>query len=99
MIKAIPIILALSGCTTLEKVSLIPDIAVQSKNTTQEYVITQDKTKIEAIQDKDPVVISKPEVGGIHPIFYFLLYILVFAGITTLSLKEFNVKKKEDNGS
>lgn len=99
MLKVIPIILALSGCTTLEKVSLVPDIEVQSKNNTQEYIITQDKTKIESVQDKDPVVESTSEVGRVPPIFYFLLYILLSAGITTLSLKEFNVKKKEDNGS
>ena len=66
---------------------------------TQEYIITQDKTMIESVQGKDPVVESTSEVGRVPPIFYFLLYILLSAGITTLSLKEFNVKKKEDNGS
>jgi len=99
MIRVLILILSLSGCTTLEKVISIPTIEVQKTN---EYIVTQDKLKIVPIQDNDPEVIELEEETTerkVNAILIFFIFILLSAGITTLSLKEFNVKEKTDDGS
>ena len=95
MIRVLILILSLSGCTTLEKVISIPTIEVQKTN---EYIVTQDKSRIVPIQDNDPEVIEAPD-RRINASLIFFIFILLSAGITTLSLKEFNVKEKTDDGS
>jgi len=95
MIRVLVLLLSLSGCTTLEKVISIPTIEVQKTN---EYIVTQDKSRIVPIQDNDPEVIEAPD-RRINASLIFFIFILLSAGITTLSLKEFNVKEKTDDGS
>jgi len=95
MIRVLVLLLSLSGCTTLEKVISAPTVEVQRTN---EYIVTQDKSKIVPIQDNDPEVIEAPD-RRINASLIFFIFILLSAGITTLSLKEFNVKEKTDDGS
>jgi len=95
MIRVLVLLLSLSGCTTLEKVISAPTVEVQRTN---EYIVTQDKSKIVPIQDNDPEVIEAPD-RRINALLIFFIFILLSAGITTLSLKEFNVKEKTDDGS
>ena len=95
MIRVLVLLLSLSGCTTLEKVISAPTVEVQRTN---EYIVTQDKSRIVPIQDKDPEVIEAPD-RRINALLIFFIFILLSAGITTLSLKEFNVKEKTDDGS
>lgn len=100
MIRVLILILSLSGCTTLEKVISTPTVEVQKTN---EYIVTQDKPKVVPIQDNDPEVIELVEEETterkINAVLIFFIFILLSAGITTLSLKEFNVKEKTDDGS
>ena len=54
------------------------------------------------IQDNDPEVIELEEETierKVNALLIFFIFILLSAGITTLSLKEFNVKEKTDDGS
>ena len=95
MIRVLILLLSLSGCTTLEKVISAPTVEVQKTN---EYIVTQDKSRIVPIQDNDPEVIEAPD-RRINASLIFFIFILLSAGITTLSLKEFNVKEKTDDGS
>jgi len=95
MIRVLVLLLSLSGCTTLEKVISAPTVEVQRTN---EYIVTQDKSRIVPIQDNDPEVIEAPD-RRINASLIFFIFILLSAGITTLSLKEFNVKEKTDDGS
>lgn len=105
MIRILVLTLLLSGCSTLERVSFIPDVEVQTHTT--EYTITQDKSKIEeniieadktiieVVEEKEePTTASQPPNGWL----LFLALILISIGITTLSLKEFNVKEKTTIG-
>lgn len=81
MIKALVLILSLSGCATM-------DLQTVSDKQTQEYVVANDDSKIVRLEEE-----TSPES---KPLGTLIDYILLAIGIAILSLlKEFNVKKKK----
>lgn len=103
MIRILVLTLLLSGCSTLERISVIPDIEIQthtaeytsthSTSKTEESILEADKPIIEEVKEKTTTATQPPNAWLV-----FLALILISIGITTLSLKEFNVKKKTTIG-